>query len=310
MSTHAQLLGEELHDAYQYVQETDPGAVGAGKNWLKVSTGSLKRRNVGNSGWDTTGVSNFIDLRDAPSSYTGQAGKFLRVVVGEDGLEFATGGGGISFVTAPTTETSTGATGDSAYDLNGFYICTTTNFWKYAPLQHFPGARGTYTYSSDGDTNGVFYALGSYIGGGSWVNPYTAGLVGIVAPTGLFSTNSYITIVDRASNNSATNDVANSSFIFDLGIGRSLVMSKYSYRAWTSGNNLPTAFVIQGSNDAVNWTTLDTQTGLSLSAAQWLSATVTNMTPWRYFQMKNIATDSSGNNYLTIGEMEFYGILK
>ncbi len=37
-----------------------------------------------------SGSSNFLDLTDTPSSYTGQTGKFVRVNAGEDGLEFAT----------------------------------------------------------------------------------------------------------------------------------------------------------------------------------------------------------------------------
>lgn len=36
------------------------------------------------------GVSTFIELSDVPNSYSGQAGKYLRVKVGEDGLEFVT----------------------------------------------------------------------------------------------------------------------------------------------------------------------------------------------------------------------------
>lgn len=37
----------------------------------------------------STGVYDFIALRDAPDSYVGQAGKFPRVKATEDGLEFA-----------------------------------------------------------------------------------------------------------------------------------------------------------------------------------------------------------------------------
>lgn len=37
----------------------------------------------------STGVYDFIALRDAPDSYAGQAGKFPRVKATEDGLEFA-----------------------------------------------------------------------------------------------------------------------------------------------------------------------------------------------------------------------------
>jgi len=38
----------------------------------------------------------FTDLSDTPSAYTGQAGKVVKVNVGETGLEFGVGGGGVS----------------------------------------------------------------------------------------------------------------------------------------------------------------------------------------------------------------------
>ncbi len=51
MSTHSQLAQNQLHEPFHYVQEADPGAVGANKYWLKVSTGALKRRNGADSAW-------------------------------------------------------------------------------------------------------------------------------------------------------------------------------------------------------------------------------------------------------------------
>jgi len=42
------------------------------------------------------GAVSFIELTDVPSSYSGQAGKIVKVNSGEDGLEFGTGGGGAS----------------------------------------------------------------------------------------------------------------------------------------------------------------------------------------------------------------------
>lgn len=51
MPLHATLAGTELHDAFHFVQETDPGAVGAGKYWLQISTAEVKRRNVANDDW-------------------------------------------------------------------------------------------------------------------------------------------------------------------------------------------------------------------------------------------------------------------
>lgn len=49
------------------------------------------------------GVSTFITLTDAPSSYTGQTGKVVAVNATEDGLEFITGGSGREVLTADRT---------------------------------------------------------------------------------------------------------------------------------------------------------------------------------------------------------------
>lgn len=50
------------------------------------------------------GVSTFIQLSDVPSSYSGQGGKYLRVKVGEDGLEFVTiSAGGLTVLSTAST---------------------------------------------------------------------------------------------------------------------------------------------------------------------------------------------------------------
>lgn len=52
---HETLTELQLHEPFHYVDESDPGAVGAGKYWLKVSTGELKRRNATDDDWDAVG---------------------------------------------------------------------------------------------------------------------------------------------------------------------------------------------------------------------------------------------------------------
>lgn len=93
MAIHSQFTGLELHEAFHFVQESDPGAVGAGLYWLKVSTGSLKKRTADNTDWVSIGgggVSAFTSLSDVPNSYSGQALKKVRVNAGATGLEFVT----------------------------------------------------------------------------------------------------------------------------------------------------------------------------------------------------------------------------
>jgi hypothetical protein len=55
---HSDLSGTNLHQPFPYVQDTDPGAVGAGTWWFDTSTNILKVRNDTDTGWEshTVGV--------------------------------------------------------------------------------------------------------------------------------------------------------------------------------------------------------------------------------------------------------------
>lgn len=56
MAKHKDEIGLSLHDLFHYAQAGDPGAVGAGKNWLDTTTPTApvwKRRNPTDSGWMT-----------------------------------------------------------------------------------------------------------------------------------------------------------------------------------------------------------------------------------------------------------------
>lgn len=95
---HSQLLGLDLHDAYHFAQETDPGAVGANLNWLNTSSSPFVpyRRNADNSAWIEVGSSAgsiaFTSLTDVPSSYSGQGSKLVAVNSGATGLNFVSAG--------------------------------------------------------------------------------------------------------------------------------------------------------------------------------------------------------------------------
>lgn len=52
MGQHANLTDADIHQI-GYIQESDPGAVGALKTWFKESTGVLKIRATGNASWVT-----------------------------------------------------------------------------------------------------------------------------------------------------------------------------------------------------------------------------------------------------------------
>jgi len=65
------------------------------------------------------GVNEFIDLKDAPSSYSGQALKTVQVNAGETAVEFATGGGGGIANSFETVSANLGAYDNTLnYDVN------------------------------------------------------------------------------------------------------------------------------------------------------------------------------------------------
>ena len=63
--------------------------------WIEKDGKKMYIKSVSNIwAWMSTWVVDFIALRDTPSSYVGQAGKFAKVKADETGLEFAAWGGG------------------------------------------------------------------------------------------------------------------------------------------------------------------------------------------------------------------------
>lgn len=223
-----------------------------------------------------------------------------------DGTEVEIGTGGSSWVTAPTDSSDTGTAGQIAYDSDYFYVCVATNNWKRTLLSAFHVT--TYTYSSDGDSNGVFTGIGTLFGGQSWTNPATAGYITITASN--LASGSLASLVNHDASDTFDNPMTNNWFTFDLGATRRLRVSKWSFRMRSSGGNNPTAIDLQGSNDSTNWTTIDSQTGLTSTANTWNSFTVTGQTvKYRYFRLLRQGTDDGGNNYFTAGEFELYGDL-
>lgn len=58
-SAHSDLITTNLHRAFHYEQDADPGAVGAGKYWLDTNSGpprAVWRRNSTDTGWDAVGT--------------------------------------------------------------------------------------------------------------------------------------------------------------------------------------------------------------------------------------------------------------
>ncbi len=161
----------------------------------------------------------------------------------------------------------------------------------------------TLTYVSDGDSNGVFYFIGSKFGSQAWANPQTAGNISVTASN--LAGGTVAAIVDRAvSDVFDNNNLSGPWFVFDLGVGKSLIPNKASFRAWTgSGLFYDSPLDLQGSNDGGTWTALVTGQTTAGTSNAWTSFTVTGSTAYRYFRLIRTGV----TNYFSIGEFELYG---
>lgn len=92
----------------------------------------------------------------------------------------------------------------------------------------------------------------------------------------------------------------------DMGSGNAWRIGTYAVQGGATPNRSPSAWVLQGSNDATNWTTLDTVTGQS----SWGSGEKRTFTcdaiagPFRYFRFT--ASANNGDALLAVGELFLY----
>lgn len=175
-----------------------------------------------------------------------------------------------------------------------------------------PITSATLTYVSNGDTNGLFYWIGTRSLTESFSNPSDPSGRALTAVTfsseGTPGAENPWRMTDRSSVAVSTGNVANSWMRFDVGAGRSLVCNRYVIRSRsTTAGNHPTAFKFQGSNDASTWDDLDTRTGLTYAASTYYPYTVSTSTAYRYFRILQTAVNSSGANRLVLGDLELYG---
>ncbi len=379
MSIHSQLAGLELHEPYHYVQETDPGPVGSGKYWLKVSAGEVKRRNDANSAWTVVGgnPSSVTDptttkgdlmvrsttavdrlpigtnghslVADSTQALGAKWTKLLplttkgdllgfgtaedRLPVGTDGwvltadaasalgIKWAAGGGGgggISFVTYPASNTASGTAGEMAINSTKtkLAVCVASNDWRAANLS-LPYT--ILTYASNGDTNGILYWLGTSKGTLGWSNPNVSGNCVIVNTALSFGSSSDLS--NRASNDWNTQNIANSMVGVDFGPFAALICNKYTIRNRVSASSESLRnWKLQGTNSVASntvtdwnlatWTDIDTRTAdATLNANDVWGAWTVSGTPaaYRYLRILQNGVNSSGTNYLCMGEFEFYG---
>jgi hypothetical protein len=180
------------------------------------------------------------------------------------------------------------------------------------------------TYSSDGDSSGLFYYLGTSRQTTAWaLSNMSNGVVTtfngsaqLGGVNSLFDRNTATTFRGIASTNSA--------FYWDLGITYSMSVNKYSIRSGVinSPADWPRNWKIQGTNqipasfsefdlDALTWTDIDVQINNTTlnTIQQWLTITPNGSnTSFRYLRYQVTGQNLPGASSLNLSEIEFYGI--
>lgn len=193
-----------------------------------------------------------------------------------------------------------------------------TLLWNYAVDRYGIGTVANTTvnrtYVSDGDTNGVFYFIGTAYGQNTtWANPNPTLITN--SASSLDTGAAVVGLTNRAfalPEYCTTGNSANSWFKVDLGANNTLKLNGWTWRSSrfvVSSNFEVTAMKIEGSNDNTAWTQLDARTGLTWTTdGQFQSWTFTsNGIAYRYFKVTQTAVNDGGSNYFTCGDLELYG---
>jgi hypothetical protein len=168
------------------------------------------------------------------------------------------------------------------------------------------------TYASNGDTNGLFYWLGTNKGTTSWSNP--SGQLSYSASIASPPFANYSSLTNRIVDSHPGNTWIEGAWLrVDLGANLRIRPSYISVRSWINNDRLPRNFKIQGSNDGTTFDDLLTVTGDTTITgnSQWLSLAITTpATAYRYLRYLCTSPGSSNNAIeVALGEWEFYGIV-
>jgi hypothetical protein len=166
-------------------------------------------------------------------------------------------------------------------------------------------------YVSNGDDNGIFYALGVEAGGGSFINPAPADGSGPVlsSDSGALGPDAHAEkATDRASDTLYHGPGGGNNWaLWDFG-ARPVKVREYTVKSrFNSTLTWPTGWQLQASNNNADWDVLDVVSGPGFTAVD----------QWQHFVVDAHAADAYRwvrlidyvDNYFTLGEVELYGDL-
>lgn len=173
---------------------------------------------------------------------------------------------------------------------------------------------------SNGDDNGLFYYLGTNEETEPWQNPISGPAARVAAtssplinaPPNVYGPDK---TVDRGAagatdvsqfHTSLGNTIAHCTY--DLGPGWQMEVHRYTMRGGPDHN--PRKWRLKGSNDGATWTTLkDHFNDTAIAPSAWAAWDVPVNGQWRYLRVEQYGASSSGFDYFSFSEIEFYGQL-
>jgi hypothetical protein len=161
--------------------------------------------------------------------------------------------------------------------------------------------------------DGVFNTLGVIAGGGTFANPAGQGHLTTTQSSDVDGSRPASKATDHSldpnSGCSHTQSIANSWWKADFQSGHTFTPTHLAIVGRNGGGQQPRNFNLQGSNDNSSWTDLLVVVNDGPADNGWWESAVTGAAAYQYLRIYETGTNSSGANYLVLGEVEFWGTL-
>jgi hypothetical protein len=182
--------------------------------------------------------------------------------------------------------------------------------------------------AADGETNGLFYWLGTNRGAQAWSNPAGAGgpVVVSVSSSNPYDFNGPWVVPSEVSGRNgrgaheewASTQTPGQWIKWDLGATHRMVVTEYALMRYADFS--PTQQVahwkLQGSNNNIDWTDLDARDVTDQDPADtWRRLVLAAPDPgtgtgWRYLRLLSTGPNTGGADQFVLSEAEFYGTLR
>ena len=99
----------------------------------------------------------------------------------------------------------------------------------------------------------------------------------------------------------------------DLGAGNEISKFTFNFKTRNSANQIPTKYVIGGSNDGNSWTVITAETAISTAAGKWYQVYGTSSTAYRYLRLGftesaagDLKSEPSNSKFVALSELQLW----